>query len=164
MFSEHAILKDLTLICAKSLFDGGNDILEVKGAAAGITLLGGGAGNDILMGNSTGSNSLDGDAGNDIISGGADYDIINGGEGADYIEAGGGADRIDGGAGADYLRGGAGVDDYIYNTASFGTDLIEDSTGSITAMGSVLSGGAYDINRLAYMGGGYEYRKYSMAA
>ena len=152
--SEQSILKG----------DGGNDILEVKGAAAGITLLGGGAGNDILMGNSTGSNSLDGDGGNDVITGGGDYDIINGGEGADNIEAAGGADRIDGGAGADYLRGGAGVDDYIYSSANFGTDLIEDDNGSIPAMGSALGGGAYDINRLAYMGGGYEYRKYSMGS
>ena len=31
-------------------------------------------------------------------------------------------------------------------------------------MGSALSGGAYDINRLAYMGGGYEYRKYSLGS
>ena len=31
-------------------------------------------------------------------------------------------------------------------------------------MGSALSGGAYDINRLDYMGGGYEYRKYSMGS
>jgi Ca2+-binding RTX toxin-like protein len=143
--------------------DGGNDILEVKGGSAGITLIGGGADNDIIIG-SAGSNSLDGDAGNDIITGADQYDIINGGDGADNIEAGGGADRIDGGKGSDYMKGGAGFDDYIYSDANFGTDLIEDDNGSITAMGANLSGGSFDINRLAYTGGGYEYRQYTLGS
>jgi VCBS repeat-containing protein len=138
--------------------EGGNDILEVKGGAA-ITLLAGGAGNDILKGG-TGSNSLDGDEGNDVITGGDDYDIIKGGEGADAIEAGGGADLINGGAGADYMKGGAGDDQYIYDSASFGTDLIEDSSGTLAGK----TGGAYDVKKLAYVGGGYEYRKYTMGS
>jgi Ca2+-binding RTX toxin-like protein len=93
-----------------------------------------------------------------VITGGDALDIIKGGEGADAIEAGGGADLITGGAGADYLRGGAGDDAYIYDSANFGTDLIEDSTGTLVGK----TGGAYDVNSLAYVGGGYEYRKYSM--
>lgn len=138
--------------------DGGNDILEVKGGS-GITLLGGGTGNDILKGG-TGSNSLDGGDGNDVITGGDDYDIINGGDDADVIEAGGGADLINGGAGADYLKGGAGNDQYIYDSAGFGTDLIEDSTGTLAGK----TGGAYDDKSLAYVGGGFEYRKYTMGS
>jgi Ca2+-binding RTX toxin-like protein len=136
--------------------DGGNDILQVQGGS-GITVLDGGAGNDILKGGA-GSNSLDGGDGNDVITGGEYYDIINGGEGADAIEAGGGADLINGGAGADYLKGGAGDDQYIYDSANFGTDLIEDSSGTLAGK----TGGAYDEKALAYVGGGYEYRKYTM--
>jgi hypothetical protein len=39
-----------------------------------------------------------------------------------------------------------------------GTDLIEDSSGTLVGK----TGGAYDVNSLAYVGGGYEYRKYTM--
>jgi hypothetical protein len=109
--------------------DGGNDILEVQGGS-GITVMDGGAGNDILSGGA-GTNSLDGGEGNDVITGGDALDIIKGGDGADVIDAGGGADLITGGAGADYMRGGAGVDQYSYDSADFGTDLIEDSTGTL---------------------------------
>lgn len=110
--------------------------------------------------NNAGSNSLDGGDGNDVITGGDALDIINGGDGADVIEAGGGADRINGGAGADYLKGGAGNDQYIYDSAGFGTDLIEDSTGTLAGK----TGGAYDDKSLAYVGGGFEYRKYTMGS
>jgi hypothetical protein len=37
-----------------------------------------------------------------------------------------------------------------------GTDLIEDGSGTLAGK----TGGAYDVNSLAYVGGGYEYRKY----
>jgi hypothetical protein len=39
-----------------------------------------------------------------------------------------------------------------------GTDLMEDGTGTLAGK----TGGAYDVNSLAYVGGGYKYRKYSM--
>jgi Ca2+-binding RTX toxin-like protein len=141
--------------------DAGNDILEVKGGA-GTVILGGGDGNDILLGSQDASNSLDGDEGNDIITGGGQYDIIKGGAGADTITAGAGADRIDGGQGADYLVGGAGNDTYVYSTADFGTDLIDDSTGSLEISNGSLTGGTYDEAAMAYAGGGYEYREYKM--
>ncbi len=41
-----------------------------------------------------------------------------------------------------------------------GTDLIEDSTG--TPAGK--TGGAYDEKKLAYVGGGFEYRQYTMGS
>jgi Ca2+-binding RTX toxin-like protein len=141
----------------------GNDILsggegdDTLDGGDSFDFLKGDGGNDILKGG-TGNNSMDGGADNDVITGGDDYDIINGGEGADVIEAGGGADLITGGAGAVYMKGGAGDDQYIYDSASFGTDLIEDSTGTLAGV----IGGSYDTNALAYVGGGYEYRKYSM--
>ena len=69
------------------------------------------------------------------------------------IEAGGGADLITGGAGADYTRGGAGDDQYLYYSASFGTDLIEDSTRTLVGK----TGGAYYVNRMAYVGGANDY-------
>jgi hypothetical protein len=39
-----------------------------------------------------------------------------------------------------------------------GIDLIEDGTGTLVGK----TGGAYDVNSMAYVGGGYEYRKYTM--
>jgi hypothetical protein len=39
-----------------------------------------------------------------------------------------------------------------------GTDLMEDCSGTLAGK----TGGAYDVNSLAYVGGGYKYRKYSM--
>jgi hypothetical protein len=39
-----------------------------------------------------------------------------------------------------------------------GTDLIHGGSGTLTGK----TGGAYDVNSLAYAGGGYEYRKYTM--
>jgi Ca2+-binding RTX toxin-like protein len=70
--------------------------------------LGGGEGNDLLLGNQDASNSLDSNADNDVVIGCGQYDLINGGQGADY------------------LVGGAGNDTYVYSTADFGTDLIDD--------------------------------------
>jgi len=145
--------------------DEGNDILEIKGGT-GLTLLDGGAGNDILIGGA-GTNSLDGGTGNDQIQGGADYDIIKGEDGADNIDAGAGSDAITGGQGADYLRGGTGNDTYTYDSASFGTDLIEDNQGSdvLSLMGSELTNASYDANKMAWIGGnGYEIRQYKLGA
>jgi hypothetical protein len=39
-----------------------------------------------------------------------------------------------------------------------GTDLIEDRSGTLAGK----TGGAYDVNSVAYVGGGYAYRKYTM--
>lgn len=141
--------------------DEGNDVLEVKGGR-GQTDLQGGAGNDILIG-AAGINSLEGGEGNDIIQGNTDYDIVKGDDGADNIDAGSGSDVITGGAGSDYMRGGAGNDTYVYDGASFGTDLIEDGQGSdvLFMMDARIGSASYDDGKMAWLSSnGYEIRRF----
>jgi Ca2+-binding RTX toxin-like protein len=91
-------------------------------------------GNDTEYGTQSGD-TLNGNAGNDTIYGGAGVDNIDGGSGndtlyggvgADTINGGAGNDKIYGGAGADALTGGSGADQFIFTTASEGTDTITD--------------------------------------
>lgn len=139
--------------------DGGNDVLEL-GAGTGIGTLEGDDGNDVIFSRSTGDGTLDGGSGNDVIAGGAGKETILGGAGADNLDGDSGNDTLDGGAGADYLRGGAGHD---VITAGQGSDLIVDADGVLKAGdGTPLTGGGYDENALAHVGGGYEYRKISL--
>lgn len=142
--------------------DEGNDVLDVQDGQGAVDLLGG-AGNDILKGGK-GPNSLEGGDGNDLITGGDQRDTITGGDGGDDIDAGGGNDEITGGAGADYLRGQAGNDTYVYDTSSFGTDLIEDNQGSdvLYVAGQSLSSATYDQGKMAWLGGGQEIRRIDM--
>ena len=53
-------------------------------------------------------------------------DALNGGAGDDTIVGGGGVDSVYGGAGRDTLTGGAGADQFIYDLASEGGDVISD--------------------------------------
>ncbi|MDO5693311.1 MAG: calcium-binding protein [Pseudomonadota bacterium] len=144
--------------------DDGNDILEVKEGqdGQGVAVLGGGAGSDILIG-ANGNNSLNGDEGNDVIRGGSAMDIIQGGDGADFIDAAGGNDRISGGPGSDYLKGGAGNDTYVYDSADFGIDLIEDSQGNnqLELVAASIGTATWDDARGVWISGGHELRKYS---
>jgi Ca2+-binding RTX toxin-like protein len=141
----------------------GNDVLEIK-SGTGTALLDGGAGNDILIGGQ-GDNNLDGGSGNDSIRGGEGMDLINAGDDADFVETGGGNDRIWGKGGADYLKGGAGNDEYGYDTANFGVDLLEDAQGSnsINFTAGSLGSATYDPAKMAWVAGnGMEIRRYDL--
>jgi Ca2+-binding RTX toxin-like protein len=67
--------------------DGGDDVIDASGLAAGTVPAfaeAGGAANDTLIG-SPGNDVLDGDAGNDRLEGRGGTDVLNGGTGNDII-------------------------------------------------------------------------------
>jgi subtilisin-like proprotein convertase family protein len=84
-----------------------------------------GDGHDVLTGNSA-NNLLLGMRGNDTLLGGGGDDILEGGMGNDDLNGGTGNDRLNGGAGDDRLFGGGGLDLFVFDTHSFGADLITD--------------------------------------
>jgi Ca2+-binding RTX toxin-like protein len=120
-----------------------NDIIDLSGQTANVTIIGRG-GNDVLSGGS----------GNDLINGGGGDDTINGNDGNDRIgivpglvgdvpgvpgtplstvfDAEAGADTISGGNGADTINGGAGADTI---TGGAGNDILTGEVGRDTLVG-----------------------------
>ncbi|WP_240001855.1 calcium-binding protein [Parvibium lacunae] len=142
--------------------DDGNDVIQISAGSA-TQLVQGGSGNDLIQSQAA-KNNLYGDAGNDTIVTGNGTDFVYGGDGADNLTTGSGNDTLVGGTGADYLQGGQGTDIYAIDTANFGTDLIDDADGlgQISYMGSKVGSATYDDKKLAWVGNGYEIRRYDL--
>ena len=110
----------------------GNDILygdgiSLTGTQGGKDYIWGGAGNDVIFGDA-GAIGVGGSGGDDTLYGEDGDDTIYGDGAAYATDATGGNDRITGGAGNDVLYGGKGSDTFVYDTAGFGNDLIQDFT------------------------------------
>ncbi|TCO70811.1 calcium-binding protein [Rhodovulum euryhalinum] len=97
-----------------TIFGGADD--DLLDGAGGFDALYGGAGGDTLLG---------GD-GNDVLAGDDGDDHLDGGTGHDALAGGAGADTLRGDLGDDVLSGGAGADLFVFDTAGFGTDRIDD--------------------------------------
>ena len=107
------------------IFGGGGDDLIVLGDGSDGSYVWGGSGNDTLI-SGAGSDYLVGASGKDTLIGGAGDDILEGLRDTDTLDGGRGADTLDGGFGDDTLTGGSGADQFIFNTAQFGHDIITD--------------------------------------
>jgi Ca2+-binding RTX toxin-like protein len=81
---------------------------------------------DDSIGGTSDADILYGLDGNDVLRGIQGNDLLLGGAGDDLIKGHDGDDIIVGGAGNDTIRGGAGADQFVYETAQDGTDLIRD--------------------------------------
>ena len=73
------------------------------------------SGNDLVIGTS----------GNDTLLGGAGADVVNGNGGADRVLGGAGNDTVAGGAGRDVLIGGRGGDEFLFNTNSSASGVVD---------------------------------------
>jgi len=97
---------------------------HVTGTSAS-DIINGSARADVLVGGK-GNDTIGGGEGGDALYGSDGNDELNGGAGNDALFGGAGADTLVGGAGDDTLRGGDGEDVFMFNTADFGHDLIDD--------------------------------------
>ena len=102
-------------------------IQQVQTGTAWNDFLGGGAQADYLLG-------LGGD---DIVFGGDGHDALLGGAGKDYLDGGLGNDVLNGGTGNDVLQDFSGSDTYVWGAGS-GVDTVQDSSGDVTEVDTVL--------------------------
>jgi Ca2+-binding RTX toxin-like protein len=156
---------------------GGNDTLiggdgnDVLVGGAGGDVLNGGAGIDRAQYNDSPIGlmvDLQSPANNTGIAFGDSYiwvenlygsnfgDDLRGDAGANTIWGGAGDDRIKGGAGNDMLSGGPGADNFVYDGAGNGSDIITDFSGT-----TAFAGGAGQGDKLVFehlLHGAFQYR------
>ena len=73
------------------------------------------SGNDLVIGTS----------GHDTLAGGAGADVVNGNGGVDRVLGGAGNDTVAGGVGRDVLIGGRGGDEFLFNTNSSASGVVD---------------------------------------
>jgi Ca2+-binding RTX toxin-like protein len=73
-----------------------------------------------------GNDTLSGSSGKDLLIGGNGNDSLSGGADADALYGSIGSDILNGGQGNDFLSGGYGDDTFVFDTPSWGKDLVSD--------------------------------------
>lgn len=98
-----------------------NDILDLSGSTANLTITGGNGDDSLLSG--SGRAELNGGSGDDDIIGGTGNDRLNGGNGDDTVIGGDGNDLIIAEIGNDWVKGGDGNDkisgETIYDNSNY---------------------------------------------
>jgi Ca2+-binding RTX toxin-like protein len=107
-----------------------------------------------------GNDKFHGGGGDDAIVGGNGNDTLDGGSGSDTLTGASGNDSLWGGTGFDLLTGGLGADQFRFQNASAGTDIISDfTTGSdkiaisASGWGGGLVAGALNSNQFLQVTG-----------
>jgi Ca2+-binding RTX toxin-like protein len=124
---EGAIAINLSTGCflAAAAGDRLSNIECIAGSAKYGDFVVGASGLDMLIGLG-GDDRLNGAGGSDVVLGGSGGDQLDGGAGSDSIDAGDGNDSLTSGFDNDTLTGGGGADDFIFDTAGFGSDRVTD--------------------------------------